>query len=213
MKISSIIRCKNEEDWIGHAIQSFVDFFPDGELLILNDHSNDNSKDIVKMFDKFNIRWFDIEDYTPGKSINFGASKAEHEVVLVQSAHTIIKHINTKNLFSNLEKYVAIFGNQIPIYHGKRITKRYIWSHFKENHQEENLFSNIENRYFLHNAFCFYRKNFLLENKFDENLHGKEDRYWAADIVKKGHSFYYDSINLSSYHHYTKNGATWKGLG
>ena len=31
-----------------------------------------------------------------------------------------------------LEDHVAVFGRQIPIYRGKRINRRYIWSHFGE---------------------------------------------------------------------------------
>ena len=111
----------------------------------------------------------------------------------------------------DFKTYVAIFGKQIPIYKGKKITPRYIWSHFKDE-PTTNMFSTIENRQFLHNAFCFYSKQFLLDNPFDEILSGKEDRYWAEDIVKKGYKYYYDP-NLVVNHYYTKNGATWKGIG
>lgn len=213
MKVSAIIRYKNEEEWIGHAIQSFIDFFPDGEIIAVQNNSTDNSSEIIKLFDRYDIKKVNIGNYTPGRSLNFGVRHAKNDVILVQSAHTVLKKIELENLKSNLEKHVAVFGNQIPIYLGKRITKRYIWSHFKDNVQEENLFSTSENRYFLHNAFCFYRKEILLQNNFDEKLHGKEDRYWAADIIKKGYTYLYDSINLCSHHYYTKNGATWKGIG
>ena len=213
MKVSAIIRCKNEEEWIGHAIQSFIDFFPHSEIIIINNNSTDASIDIVKLFDRYDITIVNIDDYTPGKAINVGVSLAKYENILIQSAHTVIKKINLKQVKLSLDKYAAVFGNQIPIYKGKRITKRYIWSHFKDNHLEENMFSNIEDRLFLHNAFCFYNKRDLLRNKFDERLHGKEDRYWAISAVEKGSKFLYDSVNLESYHYYTTNGATWKGLG
>ena len=47
-----------------------------------------------------------------------------------------------------------------------------------------NLFSKLENRYFLHNALAAYKKN-IKKYPFDENLTGKEDRYWADKIIKK----------------------------
>lgn len=213
MKVSAIIRYRNEEEWIGHAIQSFIDFFPDGEIIVIDNNSTDASSDIIKLFDRHDIKKLDIKDYTPGRSLNLGAEHAKYDTILVQSAHTVIKKIDYENLEKNITKHAAVFGNQTPIYLGKRITKRYIWSHFKDNVQIENFFSESENRQFLHNAFCFYQKDVLLKNKFDEKLHGKEDRYWAAEIVKKGYTYLYDSVNLSSYHYYTKNGATWKGLG
>ena len=213
MKCTSIIRCRNEEAWIGHAIQSFIDFFPEGEIIVIDNNSNDSSREIVKLFDRFDIKVIEIQDYTPGKAINLGVKQAKNDKILIQSAHTVLKKIHHKELEKSLQNNVAVFGNQIPIYLGKRITKRYIWSHFKKDCIVENMFSKIENRCFLHNAFCFYNKEFLLQNPFDEKLHGKEDRYWAEDIVKKGFTYLYDSVNLSSEHYYTLNGATWKGLG
>ena len=92
-----------------------------------------------------------------------------------------------------------------------KITPRYIWSHFS-NISKENMFSEIENRYFIHNAFCFYRKSILQEYPFNEMLYGKEDRYWASDIVKSGKSYYYEHTSYC-HHHYTERGATWKGMG
>ena len=75
-----------------------------------------------------------------------------------------------------------------------------------------NLFSNNENRYFLHNAFAFYKKQILIDNPFDETLSTKEDRYWVNDMIERGGKSYYNS-NTMCHHHYTDNGATWKGIG
>ena len=114
-------------------------------------------------------------------------------------------------MLKNFKNYKCFFGNQIPVYRGKKIRKRYIWSNFKDK-SCENLFSDQENRYFLHNAFAFYSKKFLIENPFDENLSGKEDRYWANSIISKNYKILYDH-SISVNHHYTLNGATWKGIG
>ena len=169
---------------------------------------------IVSLFDKYNIKKYNINgNYTPGKALNFGVKKASNNIILVLSAHAQITTINIEMLSQwFMDGYVAIFGNQTPIYKGKKITKRYIWSHFV-NTTKENLYSKIEDRQFLHNAFCFYNKEFLLNNPFDEKLSGKEDRYWAADIIKKGHKYLYDGFYQKCNHFYTPNGATWKGIG
>ena len=45
-----------------------------------------------------------------------------------------------------------------------------------------------------------------------ENYPGKEDRYWAIDIVEKGYTYYY-TPKIKCNHYYTNNGATWKGIG
>ena len=212
--ISVIIRNRNESEFIGFAIQSVIDHFENPEIIIIDNQSTDESMKIVSLFDKNNIKKYDINgSYTPGKSLNYGVQKSNNKNILILSAHSQITTLNIEMLnqwFSN--DYVAVFGNQTPIYRGKKITKRYIWSHFT-NTTEDNLYSKIEDRYFLHNAFCFYNKEFLLNHPFDEKLSGKEDRYWAADIVKKGYKYKYDGFYQKCNHFYTKNGATWKGIG
>jgi rhamnosyltransferase len=212
--ISVIIRNRNESEYIGFAIQSCLDYFKNPEIIIVDNNSTDNSLETVNLFkDRTTIKVLTITDYTPGKSINLGVKHATNERILVLSAHSQITSINTEMLNRWFrEEYVAVFGNQTPIYKGKRISKRYIWSHFTKD-ITDNLYSNIEDRYFLHNAFCFYEKSFLLENPMPEQYPGKEDRFWAKDIVEKGYKYLYDGSYLKCNHFYTGNGATWKGIG
>ena len=212
--ISIIIRNKNESDFIGYAIQSCIDQFQNPEIIIIDDNSTDDSYKVVSMFDRIDIKFLKInKPYSPGYSINFGVNNAKHNTILILSAHCQITQIKDfdKNVSKSLIDFCAVFGKQTPIYRGKKITPRYIWSHF-QNKSEENMFSTIEQRSFLHNAFCFYNKEFLMEFPFDESLSGKEDRYWAIDRVKEGKKFLYNP-DLICNHYYTKNGATWKGIG
>ena len=194
-KISVIIRNRNEEAYIGMAIQSVIDHFRDPEIIVIDNQSTDESMKVVSLFDKQNIVKHTINGaYTPGKSINLGVQYATNETILVLSAHSQITTLDIEMLnqwFS--QGHVAVFGNQTPIYKGKKISKRYIWSHFTDT-LTENLYSGIEDRSFLHNAFCFYKKQTLLDNPFDENLSGKEDRYWAINMVSKGHKYLYDGF-------------------
>ena len=211
--ISVIIRCRNEEEHIGLTIQSVIDHFENPEIIIIDNQSTDESMKVVSLFDRHDIRKYSLNgNYTPGKALNFGVKKANNDTILILSAHSQITDINKDWIEKDLNNHVAVFGNQTPIYKGKKISKRYIWSHFtKIRHQ--NLYSKIEDRYFLHNAFCFYKRDFLLENPFNEDLSGKEDRYWAIDIVKKGHTYLYDGVYQKCNHYWTSNGATWKGIG
>jgi hypothetical protein len=74
------------------------------------------------------------------------------------------------------------------------------------------MYSIIEDRPFLHNAFCFYNKKDLIDLPFDESLPGKEDRYWAVEAIKQNKTYLYvPAIEVN--HFYTMNGATWKGIG
>jgi len=214
MKVSVIIRNRNEEEYIGFAVQSVIDHFKDPEIIIVDNNSIDDSMKVVSLFDRYNIKEYSVKgNYTPGKALNLGAKQSNNDIILVLSAHSQITTLNIEMLNQWFNKdHVAVFGNQTPIYKGKKISKRYIWSHFTDD-ITENLHSGIEDRYFLHNAFCFYKKDFLLENPFNEDLSGKEDRYWAKDIIDKGYKYLYDGFYQKCNHFYTSNGATWKGIG
>ncbi len=210
--LTVIIRNRNESEYIGYAIQSVIDFFPNSKLIVIDNSSTDDSLKIVSLFqNRISIEVLNVTNYTPGLSLNNAIKKVKTEYILILSAHAQITKMNYDNVKELLKENVAVFGNQTPIYKGKKITKRYIWSHFGTKNIN-NMFSEIEKRYFLHNAFCFYNTDFISNTPFDETLPGKEDRYWAIDIVKKGYSFIYDS-SIEVNHFYTENGATWKGIG
>ena len=223
-KFSVIIRTKNEERWVGHTIQSVLDFLPGSEIIIIDNNSNDETLKICKMFSKpkifskkinssyskFIIK--NLNNYTPGKSLNYGIKVSTRENILVISSHCVIKKIDHKKLIKDLNTFVGIFGNQTPVYLGKKIQKRYVWSNFDERFSKINYYSNEEKRFFFHNAFSFFKKKILKRNLFDEDLIGKEDRYWANKIVKKKLKYLYDPSHEVE-HHFTENGSTWKGLG
>ncbi len=209
--LSIVIRTRNEERHIGHAIQSCIDNFDDPEIIIVDNKSKDDTLEVVSLFDKYNIKTVQLKSsYSPGKSLNLGITNCTNETVLILSAHCQIVDVDLKKVKNLLKKYVAVFGNQTPIFRGKKITKRYIWSHFTDE-DVINMYSEIEKRSFLHNAYCFYNKSFMIKNKFDEKYIGKEDRYWAIEMVKKNYEYYYlSSIKVN--HFWTKNGNTWRGL-
>ena len=221
--VSVIIRNKNEERWIGHCIQSVIENILRPEIIVVDNNSNDESVSIVKHFiqdpllnsnesrNYTNIKICNIENYTPGIALNKGVQEASRDYVLVISAHCVLKKINLNNLIEKLENYIGVFGNQNPIWNGKKINKRYLWSHFIDT-EKENMFSDLENRYFFHNGISFFKKEKLKKHPFHEHLLGKEDRYWINERVKEGYKFLYEP-KLSVHHHYTPNGNTWKGIG
>ena len=222
-KISVILRSRNEERWIGHTIQSILDFIDQPEIIVMDNESNDSTLEIVKHFirdaklknshkssyTQINIK--NIKNYSPGSALNNGIKMAANNIILIISSHCVIKKFDYKKLILNMNNYDCIFGNQIPVYNGKRINKRYIWSHFEEK-KIINMFSKQENRFFLHNAFALYNKKILEQFPFNENVVGKEDRYWVNDRIEEGLTSFYDSTLICN-HHYTDNGATWKGMG
>ena len=209
--LSIIIRNKNEADFIGFAIQSCLDFFNKPEIIIINNNSSDDSMDIVQNFNnRTKIITHNTKKYMPGASINKGVELASRDYILILSGHTQIIDVDFELVKKDLKTNLAVFGKQIPIHKGKKITPGYIWTNFGDK-TEVNKFSKLENRLFLHNAFCFYLKQTLIEFPMPEEYAGKEDRFWAKSIVEKNKSFIYNP-GFKCYHFWTKNGATWKGL-
>ena len=58
--ISVIIRCRNEEEHIGLAIQSIVDHFKNPEIIIIDNQSTDESMKVVSLFDRYDTRYFRV---------------------------------------------------------------------------------------------------------------------------------------------------------
>ena len=224
-KFSVVIRCKNEERWIGHTIQSVVERISDAEIIVVDNNSTDASLEIVRSFqsdptlgkgigsEKYTvIKIVKIADYSPGRALNLGVQESSNSNILIISSHCVLTNVDITRHLKDLELHDAVFGDQQPVYNGKKITKRYMWSNFTDA-RTVNLYSDHEQRYFFHNALSMFRKKTLLDHPFNETLTGKEDRYWALEMVDQHDAkILYDPV-LSADHHYTPNGNTWKGIG
>ncbi len=219
--ISVVIRTKNERRWIGYCLQSIIDNFDNPEVIIVDNFSNDETLNLVKNFSKspgfgneknknqfIDIKVLKIKDYTPGKALNLGIKKASSEHVMILSAHCEIKKIDLKKIKEKLKIHKCVFANQIPIWNGKKIEKFFIWSHFQDK-EKINMFSDLENRYFLHNAAAIYNKSILKKIPFNDKINGKEDRLWAKKLVSKKMTYLY-LPNFIVNHHYTLQGNSWK---
>lgn len=220
--LSAIIRVKNEERFVGQSIQSIIDYCPNSQIIIIDNNSSDLSMNIVDHFKRdpsldtdlknnyANILNLTIDQYSPGKALNLGVNHSDNEIIMIISAHCVIKSLDLNYIMSSLEKNIAVFGKQIPIWNGKRIKSKYVWSNFKD-FDIENPYSDAEERYFFHNAFSFFKKRDLIKFMFNENLVGKEDRYWANDRISEGKKILYTNKAIVE-HHFTENGSTWKNL-
>ena len=213
--VSVIVRTKNEEKHIGHCIQSLTDFIGKPEIIIVDNESTDNTIPIINRFEYHDIEKITIpkNDYTPGKSLNLGVKQCTEDYVMILSAHCEIVKFDFDQVKEQLDRngVGAIWGKQTPIWDGKKISRRYMWSNFGDEPQT-NYWCESEDRYFFHNAFSMFRTSYLKKYPFDEHYSGKEDRYWANNQIENGFEILYDSEQEVK-HHYTPGGATWMGTG
>ena len=205
--ISVIIRNKNEERWIGHCIQSCLENFIAPEVIIVNHKSVDSSLEIAKSLrhdpslkpsikNYCDLKILNIDDYSPGRAINFGVQKASQKYICVLSAHCVIQSVNQKILAASLKKYPCVFGKQIPVYRGKKINPRYIWSTLWILCRK--YVFKTRRKTFLHNAF--FPKEILMQLPFNEDLTSKEDRLWALSLSKLKVFLYSPNLCASSLH-------------
>ena len=113
--LSIVIRTRNEERHIGHAIQSCIDNFDDPEIIIVDNKSKDDTLEVVSLFDKYNIKTVQLKSsYSPGKSLNLGIKNCTNETVLILSAHCQIVDVDLKKSEKSFEKICCSFWKSNP---------------------------------------------------------------------------------------------------
>ena len=219
-KVSFVVRARDEEQFVGFAIQSIFDHFgTKTHIVVVDNESRDETLRNVSVFPPrfYNIDIINIprNAYSPGRSLNMGIAKCGTPVVGILSAHCQIREIDRAKLDAHFADPLCfgVIGKQIPVYKGKKITPRYIWQNFTHDEPQKNLIENTdEKRHFFHNAFSFVNRKTWERTPFDEDLYGKEDRFWADKLVDTGHHFYLEPT-AKCHHFWTPNGATWINIG
>ena len=88
MKVSVILPTYNRERVLGRSIQSILDqTFQDFELIVVDDASNDNTRDVVNAFCRPNIRYIrHTENLGPGSARNTGINLAQGKYIAFQDS-------------------------------------------------------------------------------------------------------------------------------
>lgn len=93
-KISVIIPVRNEEGNIGNCLDSFArqNFKEeDYEIIVVNDHSTDNTIQEVKNHDLNNVSLYDLRDSSTKKeALKLGLLQAKHEIIATTDADCVV---------------------------------------------------------------------------------------------------------------------------
>ena len=194
--ISIVIRTKNEEKWIGRCLSAIsTQNYPDFEIVLVDNESTDNTLDIVG---NYNCRLVKItdEDFTFGRSLNWGVGASMGEFVAIISGHCIpmndrwLQYMVTG--FSN-ENVVGVYGRQVPLPDTQDDDKRDLWTTFGIEARIQ------KSDFFFHNANSMIRKDIWDKIPFDEEIAGVEDREWAREVLGRGYEIAYQP-SASVYH-------------
>lgn len=196
MKVSIIIRAKNEERWITSCLNAiFNQSFKDIEVILVDNQSTDMT---IAKAKKFDVKVLQIDDYLPGKAINLGIKASKGEFIAFLSAHCIPKDQNwLSNLLRNFdeESVAGVYGRQEPMSFTNDLDKRdlYIAFGFDRRIQVKDSF--------FHNANSLIKRSVWRKIPFDETITNIEDRVWGQRVIDTGYKIIYEPEAVVFHHH------------
>jgi glycosyltransferase involved in cell wall biosynthesis len=176
--VSVLICVRNGEKYIGECIRSILDqSSSDFEVVIIDDMSSDNTKNIIEKFDGKRIRCFRNEKWLGiSKSRNRGLEYAEGEYIFFTDGDCTV----SKNWIEEGLKYLKdlnCLGVEGRIYY---VSEDYEPTF--SDHVMENRFGG----HFMTGNMAYRRKIIKTIGGFDERLNYLEDRDIALRVMKHG---------------------------
>ena len=196
MKVSIIIRSKNEEKWIGLCLESiFAQSYQNFEVILVDNNSKDAT---VKKAENWPIKIIEIEKFLPGDAINQGIDQSSGEIIVCLSAHCIpINKEWLANLIRPLDNQsiAGVYGKQIPLSSSSALNKRDLFIVFGDERRIQ------EKDTFFHNANSAFTRDIWKKFPFDSTATNIEDRLWGQEVIKSGAKLAYEP-DACVYHHH-----------
>ncbi len=190
-KVSIIIRCLNEEKYIGRLLAGISEQDYDNiEIVVVDSGSTDATLSIVSNYSckVLNIK---PEDFSFGYALNIGCKAASGDILLFASAHVYPLYKDWISLmvspFMTDKKIELVYGRQ----EGDKRTRFSEHMIFAKWFPEKSSLN--QDHPFCNNANCAIRKNAWEKRNYDETLTGLEDLAWAKLALEEGASIAYQA--------------------
>ena len=195
-KVSIIIRTKNEERWIGACLKAVLSqSYKNFEVILVDNKSTDRT---VEKARPFNVKILSIDEFRPGKAINFGIRNSDGEIIVILSGHCIPKNDAWLiSLVENLKdpKVAGVYGRQEPMAFSSALDKRDLYLTFGLDKIIQLKDS------FFHNANSALSRKLWEKFPFDEEATNIEDRIWGRQVINAGYIIIYEP-EASVFHHH-----------
>jgi len=188
MNCSIVIRAYNEGKHIARLLEGIKQqTIKDVEVILVDSGSTDGT---VSVAESFGARIVHIrpEEFTFGRSLNYGIKAAKRELIVIASAHVYPVYPDwLETLLGPLQDdSVALTYGKQRGYEGSKYSEHQIfhqWYPDVSKPKQETAFCN--------NANAAIRKSLWEKNNYDETLTGLEDLAWAKWAKEQGHAIAY----------------------
>ncbi len=189
---SVVIRAYNEEKHIGKLLTGIAEqSFRDLEVILVDSGSTDKTVPIATDPNwRFPVRVVRIapQDFSFGRSLNYGISAASSEFIVIASAHVYPVYSDW------IEKLIAPLAEpQIALAYGKQrgnsLTKFSESQIFARWYPDESQIK--RSNPFCNNANAAIRRSLWERHPYDESLSGLEDLEWGHWAIENGFAIAY----------------------
>lgn len=196
MKVSIIIRSKNEEKWIGLCLSMlFRQTYKNFEVILVD---NDSSDKTIQKAKQWPVKLIKIKKFLPGDAINKGIEASNGKIIVCLSAHCIPKD---KHWLSSLikplnnKKVAGVYGKQVPLSSSSAMNKRDLYIVFGNEKRIQKKDT------FFHNANSAFMRSTWKKFPFNPELTNIEDRIWGQEVINAGFNIVYEPKSCVYHHH------------
>ncbi len=188
MKCSVVIRAYNEEKHLSRLLEGIQhQTIQDVEIILVDSGSTDLTVSVAESFGARIVR-IPSDEFTFGRSLNFGVRAARRDLIIIASAHVYPVYPDWLETLLNPfeDEHVALtYGKQ----RGPESAK---FSEGQIFHQWYPDASDLNQATaFCNNANAAIRKSLWEVNPYDETLTGLEDLAWAMWAKEQGNAIAY----------------------
>ena len=187
-KCSIVIRAYNEEKHIGRLLEGIQQqTVRDVEVILVDSGSTDETVSVAETYGARVVR-IPSDEFTFGRSLNFGVREATREFVVIASAHVYPVYPDwIESLLRPFEdeKVALTYGKQRGPYSAKYSEQQIYHQWYPDISKPDQPTA------FCNNANAAIRKTLWEENRYDETLTGLEDLAWAKWAKEQGYKISY----------------------
>jgi glycosyltransferase involved in cell wall biosynthesis len=182
-QISVLMTVFNAERYLKESIESILhQTFKDFELIIIDDFSSDNSKNIIEKFEDKRLKFFPLDKKLGRtKSLNFGLEKCKFDLIAIQDADDIShpdRLIKCQKKFTE-NNLIGLIGTNFS----------FVDSNSKAQIKIKNFFDKkLDNLKFInsipHSSIIFDRSKFYKKTTYDESFIYAQDYHLILEYFK-----------------------------